>query len=407
MARPNVKAIGSTLRRGGSLCYARRGSMNQEALDQYLADCRHLALREIQEIIPRQERCRSALYDLMLEYPLRSSKGLRPALCIATCRALGGALELVLRSAAVVELYHNAFLIHDDVEDGSESRRHQPTLHQTHGESIAVNVGDAMLAIALQPLLDNMRWIGLGKALRILDTVARMSRESTEGQALELDWIRNRQWQLSETDYVRMVHKKTSWYSFITPVLVGGIVAGADARQLNELRKFAALLGIAFQAQDDVLNLTESAPGYGKEVAGDLWEGKHTLIVMHMMRSAAPRDRDEAIRILCKPRPSLAKAEGGGLAALVRDLARRGDITPAARLALEEALGEQPCKTAADVQFLVGLIGRHQSIHYAQAVAERYARKAEVLLSRMEWLHPSVHREFLEGLVGFVVGRDR
>jgi geranylgeranyl diphosphate synthase type II len=149
----------------------------------------------------------------------------------------------------VLELYHNAFLIHDDVEDGSESRRHLPTLHQTHGEPIAVNVGDAMLAIALQPLLDNMRWIGLGKALRILEAVARMSRETTEGQALELDWIRSRQWQLSETDYVRMVYKKTSWYSFITPVFVGGVVAGAADRQLVELRKFAALLGIAFQAQ--------------------------------------------------------------------------------------------------------------------------------------------------------------
>ena len=90
-----------------------------------------------------------------MEYPLREAKGLRPALCIATCRALGGSLEAVLPSAAVLELYHNAFLIHDDVEDGSERRRGMPTLHRDHGAPIAINVGDAMLGLALSPLLDN------------------------------------------------------------------------------------------------------------------------------------------------------------------------------------------------------------------------------------------------------------
>lgn len=385
--------------------------MDQVALDAYLADCRHLALEEIRAIIPRSDRCHSVLYDLMMEYPLRSSKGLRPALCIASCRAMGGSMEMVLRSAAVLELYHNAFLLHDDVEDGSESRRHLPTLHQTHGEPIAVNVGDAMLAIALQPLLDNMRWMGLGKALRILEAVSRMSRESTEGQALELDWIRNRQWHLSETDYVRMVYKKTSWYSFITPVCVGGIVAGASEAQLVQLRKFAALLGIAFQAQDDVLNLTEGAGGYGKEIAGDLWEGKHTLIVMHMMRSASEWEREQARRILSKARPSTSGRRGNGAAAsvdaLLADLETRGELSPAGRKLLESAMREDgSVKTEDDIQHLMNMIQRYGSIEDAQSVARRYAARAATVLERMDWLYPSVHRDFLEGLVDFVVGRD-
>ena len=85
------------------------------------------------------------LFNLMLDYPLRDAKALRPALCIATCRALGGQLEEVLPSAAVLEFFHNAFLIHDDIEDQSELRRGAPTLHYAHGVPIAVNVGDAML----------------------------------------------------------------------------------------------------------------------------------------------------------------------------------------------------------------------------------------------------------------------
>src|SRR6185503_211786 len=128
----------------------------------------------------------SILYDLVMDYPLRPAKALRPSLCIATCRALGGMLEAVLPSAAVLELYHNAFLIHDDIEDDSVKRRGGDTLHLAYGVPIAINVGDTMLAMALDPLLDNMRLVGMGKALRVLRTVSRMARESAEGQAIEL-----------------------------------------------------------------------------------------------------------------------------------------------------------------------------------------------------------------------------
>ncbi len=136
-------------------------------LKQYLADCRDLVLDEIRRIVP-QNRYRSTLYDYMLEYPLRQGKAFRPSLCLATSRALGGRLQDALRTAAVLELYHNAFLIHDDVEDGSLMRRGYATLHEDYGIPIAVNVGDGMFALCLQPLLDNMQLLGLGRALKIM-----------------------------------------------------------------------------------------------------------------------------------------------------------------------------------------------------------------------------------------------
>src|SRR4051812_47807936 len=95
----------------------------------YLHECRDLVLPTIRGMIPEGSPYRTILYDRMLEYSLREAKMLRPAICIAACRALGGRVEEALPSAAVLELYHNAFLIHDDVEDGSELRRDQPTLH--------------------------------------------------------------------------------------------------------------------------------------------------------------------------------------------------------------------------------------------------------------------------------------
>src|SRR4051812_8541431 len=241
-----------------------------ELLD-YLDACRDLVTEEIRRILPADRRRGAALYDLMLDYPLREAKGLRPALCIATCRALGGKLEAVVRSAAVLELYHNAFLIHDDIEDESLMRRGGPTLHRAHGVPIAVNVGDAMLALSLQPLLDNIGVLGLGPSLRILAAVARMTRESVEGQALELSWVRGGVWDLGDDDYVHMVEQKTCWYSFITPIVIGAIAAGLAPDEIEPLAELSRCLGVAFQIQDDLLNLEGDVGEYGKEIGGDLW----------------------------------------------------------------------------------------------------------------------------------------
>lgn len=340
-----------------------------EDLAGYLDDCRQRVLEEIREIVPAATAHGSLLYELMLDYPLRPAKALRPALAIATCRALGGHLEAVLRSAAVLELYHNAFLIHDDVEDGSEKRRREETLHRLHGVPIAVNVGDGMLALALQPLLDNVALLGLGRALRILQVVARMARESAEGQMMELAWVRNAHFLPRERDYVRMVYKKTTWYTFLAPVLVGAIAAGAPPSRLRALAAFATPLGVAFQIQDDLLNLVGEEAQVGKERDGDLWEGKHTWILIHALREASADERAGALAILGR---------------------RRFE------------------RSAADVHLLRDLITRHGGITAARAAAQRRARRAEECLQSLARdLAPSVHLAFLRGLVDFVGSRER
>jgi geranylgeranyl diphosphate synthase type II len=347
-------------------------------IDSYLDECRRYVLDEIQSFVPRKSPYSAALYDLMLEYPLRNAKALRPALCIATCRALGGSLEGVLKSASVLEFYHNAFLIHDDVEDGSEKRRDKNTLHRDYGVPIAVNVGDAMLALALEPLLDNMRLLGMGKALQVIRLVARMARESAEGQALELSWIRGKQWKLRDRDYLRMVHKKTTWYTFITPLLVGGLIAGVTESELAGLGRFATALGSAFQIQDDVLNLSADEVAYGKEILGDLWEGKHTLALMHALRTAPDEDGARAQRILAKPRAATNNTD-----------ARVG-------------------KTRADVEYLYRLILKQRSLDHARLLAKRRAIRAKHSFAQLsKSCRASIHLEFLGGITDYVVDRER
>lgn len=351
-------------------------------LTGYLDDSRALVLDEIRRLVPHDGPLTGGLYGLMLDYPLRAAKGLRPALCMASCRALGGHLEAVLPTAAALELYHNAFLLHDDVEDGSEKRRNEATLNRQHGAPIAINVGDGMLALTMQPLLDNTKLLGLGPALRILGTVARMARESAEGQAVELAWIRDGEYAPSERSYLRMVLKKTAWYSFIAPIGIGAIAAGAAGDDVTRLARFATLLGIAFQIQDDVLNLVADEDRYGKEIAGDLWEGKHTLILIHALRRATAEQRAHALAILHKPRPGLA--------------------TP------DPAPDDAHVKTYADVAYLRTLIESKGAVEHAWETARALSRRAERAYARLaRRLARSVHRQFLGELVGYVVQRDR
>jgi geranylgeranyl diphosphate synthase type II len=375
----------------------------------YLSESRALVLDEIRRFIPEDGPFRKVLYDLILDYPMRAAKGLRPALCLSTCRALGGSTSAALPSAAVLELLHNAFLIHDDVEDASEQRRGRASLHEEHGTPAAINVGDAMLALAMSPLLDNIRHVGLGKALRVLQAVSLMSVQTAEGQALELHWVRHGVESFDDADYVRLAEKKTAVYSFVTPMAVGGILGGASPSVIERLEAVGRALGVAFQIQDDVLNLAGDEGAYGKERYGDLWEGKHTLVVAHMLRCAAPDRRERAQHILRKARPAARPAALEAVRVALDSFETDADISPRARRALHEALATQApiaVKTEADVRFLLGEIEACGSIHHARNVSLDFAHRAaaafESLAGDLPW---SVHRQFLWSLLDFAVHR--
>jgi geranylgeranyl diphosphate synthase type II len=386
------------------------------SIEDYLRECRDLTLAELKRHLPGDTRHTAGLYDLMLDYPLRPAKALRPALCLAACRALGGTLDAALPSAVAFELFHNAFLVHDDVEDGSHVRRHAPTLHVKYGAPIAVNVGDGMLAVALEPLLGNVAVLGLGPALRVFKVFARMARESVEGQMMELAWIREQRWDLRDREYLRMVHKKTGWYSFISPVQVGALAAGAPPEAVRALGSFALHLGIAFQIQDDLLSLEGTLEAVGKDGWGDLWEGKYTLPLLHMLRTAPEAERREALAVLAMPRPALSRAAPEVAASrrrLLDKIVRAApDLERDEWRALEALLaGEvEGAKDAAAVARLHRLVtGRGgSSLRHARDTAERFARRSlRTLDAGLARIPDSVHKRFLRALVEFVTRRSR
>jgi geranylgeranyl diphosphate synthase type II len=376
-------------------------------LEDYLAECKAACDGEIDRLFAPGQRA-SRLYELILDYPRRGGKALRPALSIATCLGLGGHLEAVLPTAATLELYHNAFLIHDDIEDESWRRRGQPTLHMDHGIPIAVNVGDAMLSMSLQPLLDNVERVGLGPALRILRAVAHMTRQTVDGQALELEWVHSNTWQLDDADYLAMVELKTSWYSFITPLQVGAIAASAGPEWLAPLESLGRHLGAAFQITDDLLNLRADPEEYGKEIGGDLWEGKRTLMLLHTVRCAEPGDRDRAVQLLARHRPS-ADSELG-FATLLDGLVARGELSRGGQAEIAARLqGKRgsESKNLDDIRWLYGLMLSVGSMQHAREVARWHARKAAALLAGLDWFPASRHRDVLCDLVDYVHRRTR
>jgi geranylgeranyl diphosphate synthase type II len=282
--------------------------MDRGAFLDRLAEYGGLARATLLERLPDGEP-RAYLYQPMRDFCARSGKGLRPALLIAACRSFGGRLEDALTSAAALEILHDAFLIHDDIQDQSESRRGVPCLHAELGVPLAINVGDAMLASALRLLRRNVSDLSPETAWRVFDEFDHLIAESLEGQAMELGWIRDNELSIGPWNYLRMTLKKTCWYSFIHPCRIGALIARPRDPNLDAFNAFGFFLGAAFQIWDDVLNLIGSRDLYGKEILGDIYEGKRSLMLARLAGLADQAERARLSRFLALPRSQRREAE--------------------------------------------------------------------------------------------------
>jgi geranylgeranyl diphosphate synthase type II len=277
-------------------------------------------------------------------------------------------MEAALRTAVSIELIHNAMLIHDDIEDGSEQRRGKPTMHATQGVPIAINVGDMLSLLAMRPLIDNRHLLGPGLSLRILEETERMARESAEGQAMELGWRRDNVTDLTEADYLLMVLKKTCWLATIHPTRMGTLIGGLGAIDLDPCIRYGFFLGAAFQIQDDLLNLEGDADAYGKEIGGDIREGKRTLMLIHLVSKATDAERARLSAILGSSR-------------------------------------EQ--HTSRDVAWVLGKMKSYGSLDYARQVAHGLAGAAQYEFTRLYGHLPdSRNKRFLEALPTWVIERN-
>jgi geranylgeranyl pyrophosphate synthase len=249
------------------------------------------------------ERKPRTLYGPIFDLLERGGKRLRPSLCLMCCQLVGGNIKKAIPTAVCIELFHNFSLIHDDIEDDSKLRRGKPALHLIYGIPIALNAGDGLHALCYGVLKENKKALGIDKAWKIYERMTEMSIELVEGQAMDLEFKERvakkkekknemKQIIMSEYEVIEMITKKTGEL-FAAAAECGAIAGTASYEMARQLGDAWRDIGIAFQIQDDILNIVGEEEKYGKRVGEDIVEGKPTLLLSHCLYHCKPDEKEK------------------------------------------------------------------------------------------------------------------
>ena len=228
----------------------------------------------------------ASLYDPVRYVLASGGKRVRPVVVLLTAEAFGGAeaRARAVSAALAVEVFHNFTLVHDDIMDHAAERRGRATVHTTWDEPTAVLAGDVMMGLSYE-LLTRTRGLDAGALLAPYHT---MVRRLCEGQALDLEFERRDG--VSVEDYLAMIDGKTGAL-LVLALDLGALIGGAARPAREAVREAGQALGRAFQIQDDLLDLTADAPGWGKPIGGDLVEGKKSYLLLRALERAGGDDR--------------------------------------------------------------------------------------------------------------------
>ena len=215
-----------------------------------------------------------------IEYTLAAGgKRVRPQLAMIASRMFDGKDEAVLPAALALEVFHNFTLLHDDVMDKADMRRGRPTVHVKWNENTAILSGDQMLIEAYK-LLSGVPADKLPKVLQLFN---QMATEICEGQQYDVDF--ESQEQVALDDYLLMIRLKTS-VLLANALQIGAYIAGADEQAQDALYQFGIAVGLAFQIQDDILDVWGDPQTFGKAVGGDISCNKKTFVYLTAMQLA-------------------------------------------------------------------------------------------------------------------------
>jgi geranylgeranyl pyrophosphate synthase len=244
------------------------------------------------------------------EYLNRGGKYLRPGLVLATVKTY----ELKNSEDAIwagisLNFDHNWFLIHDDIEDNSRLRRGKPCLHILYGIDNAINYGDYLRTLAEMALEKGKERWGLKIYSRLISARQEMLKTTCEGQDLELNLRKKPLGEMTEENVLKILENKSAFYSIYTPYRYGAIISEISDEEIEELKPSFIKIGIAFQIQDDILDLTvekEQEKGeatlktqkFGKDWAGDLEEIKRTLLLAKVFKASNENDRKYLVKML-------------------------------------------------------------------------------------------------------------
>lgn len=218
-------------------------------------------------------------------------KRLRPTLLLLAYSLYREDLERAIPAAIGLETYHNHTLLHDDLMDRADLRRGKPTVHCRWDENTAILSGDAMLILAFRHLMKT----DCARRDELLDLFGRTAAEICEGQQYDVNF--EKRTDVTEAEYIEMIRLKTS-VLLGCAAKSGALIADASQEDCETLYRFAEKIGIAFQLQDDYLDVYGDPEIFGKKIGGDILCGKKTFLLIHALNRAGENERDGLLGLL-------------------------------------------------------------------------------------------------------------
>jgi geranylgeranyl diphosphate synthase type II len=326
-------------------------------IEKYLKDPVYPKAFEIQD---KYKKLQCFHWNLVKEYPERKGKYIRPTLVVLTAEAMGVKSQNITKTAAAMQVSEDWILVHDDFEDGSLERRGKPALNIIYGNELAVNGGDT-LHIIMWKILNNQNNPAINEEFY------RMLMRAALGQTVEIKWTQENKLDFNDKDWFFIADGKTAYYTIAGPMRLGAILAGATQKQLEDLAEFGVALGICFQLVDDILDLTTDFEGLKKQKGNDIFEGKRTLMLGHLLRNASKPDRNRIVKILSKNRDQ---------------------------------------KTQKEVDWIIDRMMYYGSTDHAQNIAKKYRDRARKIFdTKLSFLKHEPARTELKDLIDFILER--
>lgn len=261
----------------------------KEILGSYSSDIIATIEDELDVITPNN------LQEASIYLTKAGGKMLRPALSLITAEAVGGQKENSLKAGSAIELIHTFSLIHDDIMDDDDMRRGMPSVHKVWGEDVAILAGDTLFSKAFETIINsNQELTSPAQINNALATVADACVKICEGQALDMGF--EDRFDVTEDEYMEMIFKKTGAL-IAAATKVGAIMGGASDEVIDAMYEYGRLIGLAFQIQDDYLDLASDEETLGKPIGSDIGKGKMTIIAINGLSSAGD-DSEKLLEIL-------------------------------------------------------------------------------------------------------------
>lgn len=237
-----------------------------------------------------QECNNEILYDALSYIKDTGGKRLRPIICFLSAEAVGGSREDALFTAVAIELLHNASLVHDDIIDNNDIRRKNPSNPAMYGEKKAIVIGDLLFGLSCEMLAR----CGVPK---VVGLVSNAVSDTAMGEYLEFT-LRNLQ-EATEQSYMEVARLKTA-ATFRASAEAGAVLGGGSEVEVKNFRNYGKNLGVAFQIQDDILDICGETAKIGKPVGLDIKNGERTLLVIHALNHSDNPEKDYIKAILFK-----------------------------------------------------------------------------------------------------------